>query len=78
MEDSVSSFNKEEFLADQRRKCSHDSSTYFQVNKTITLGKIELSVQVYFNSLLIGPSSCHNAFRRSIQLAFMSDVTPQI
>ncbi|XP_057792962.1 protein ENHANCED DOWNY MILDEW 2-like [Salvia miltiorrhiza] len=44
MEESISSFNKEEFLGDQRRKCSHES-TYFQVNKTITLGKIELSVQ---------------------------------
>ncbi|KAG6419660.1 hypothetical protein SASPL_121882 [Salvia splendens] len=51
MEDSVSSFNKEEFLADQRRKCSHDSSTYFQVNKTITLGKIELSVQAIRGAL---------------------------
>lgn len=49
MENSVSSFNMEEFLEDQRRKCSHDSSPYFQVNKTMTLGKVELQVQVFLS-----------------------------
>ncbi|KAL6580176.1 hypothetical protein OROMI_008200 [Orobanche minor] len=41
----------EEFLEDQRRKCSHDSSPYFQVNKTMTLGKVELQVQAIHGAL---------------------------
>lgn len=47
MENSISSINVEEFLAEQRRKCNHDSSN-FKVDKTITLGKVEHSVQVGF------------------------------
>ncbi|KAH6784991.1 hypothetical protein C2S51_000419 [Perilla frutescens var. frutescens] len=45
-----SSFNMEEFLEEERRKCSHDSS-HGRVIKTITLGKIELSVRAIRGAL---------------------------
>ncbi|GER54071.1 enhanced downy mildew 1 2 [Striga asiatica] len=42
---SMSSFNEEEFLAEQRRKCVNTSSQLSRVVNTITLGKVECLVQ---------------------------------
>ncbi|KAL8473920.1 hypothetical protein ACS0TY_029992 [Phlomoides rotata] len=53
MENSKSSINVEEFFAEQRRKCNLDSSSNFKVDKTITLGKVEHSVQAIEAALKI-------------------------
>ncbi|KAI3457754.1 hypothetical protein Pfo_014417 [Paulownia fortunei] len=45
IKNSISSINVEEFLDEQRRKCTHSSSPHFRVDKIITMGKVERSVQ---------------------------------
>ncbi|KAL6499246.1 hypothetical protein OROHE_026156 [Orobanche hederae] len=45
IKNSMSSFNVEEFLDEQRRKCTNASSTLSTVDRTITMGKVECLVQ---------------------------------
>ncbi|KAL6554485.1 hypothetical protein OROMI_020158 [Orobanche minor] len=45
IKNSMSSFNVEEFLDEQRRKCTNASSTFSTVDRTITMGKVECLVQ---------------------------------
>ncbi|KAL8031055.1 hypothetical protein ABFX02_13G000700 [Erythranthe guttata] len=53
IENSTSSLNVEEFLDEQRRKCTHVLSPHYKVEKTITMGKIECSVQAIQEALKI-------------------------
>ncbi|KAK4437532.1 protein ENHANCED DOWNY MILDEW 2 [Sesamum alatum] len=53
LEKSSSSINVEEFLDEQRGKLAHASSAHFRVDKTITMGKVERSVQAIQAALKI-------------------------
>ncbi|KAL3849183.1 hypothetical protein ACJIZ3_011065 [Penstemon smallii] len=45
IKDSTASLNMEDFLDQQRKKCTHAYSSNFRVDKTITMGMVERSVK---------------------------------
>lgn len=47
IKNSTSSFNVEEFVNEQYRKCIGSNSRKFFTDKAITLGKVLCSVKVY-------------------------------